>query len=91
MNVLTKMYAATIREKILTTIGTGKRVTLTQLRAMLPAQIQGETFDAAVLLLQAQGKIALYHCDCHHARTAELTAGAIQVSITTYHYAYLTQ
>lgn len=68
--------------------GRRARILLADARAALP-QLAATAFDVAVLGLQAQGQLALYHLDEPSQRTAPVEDAAIQVAGTRYHLAYL--
>ena len=67
---------------------TQQRLTLAQLRAALP-QLTREALDEALLDLQRDGSIALYHEDNPALRSADVDVAAVQLAGSRYHLIYL--
>jgi hypothetical protein len=67
---------------------TRQRLTLAQARAALP-DLSAESFDRALLQLQQDGSVALYHEDNPDQRSSDLEAAAIRIAGSRYHLVYL--
>jgi hypothetical protein len=65
-----------------------QRLTLAQVRSALP-QVSRVSLDAALLDLQRDGVIALYHEDDPALRSPEVEAAALQLAGSRYHLVYL--